>query len=147
MYSAGPRQWRSAPRSGPSSSRRSRPAKTPESAATARRRQTCHFRKRTTSAPAERSAYGLGFARHCEFSPELCRCRSGAFAEVARLVPPEELGRVPAAGEASGFWAKPEAAPQHRNLCTCVYTCMCVCAYTCVLYVYTCVCVYVCMCI
>ena len=30
-----------------------------------RRHQTCHFRKRATSAPAEGPAYGLDFARHC----------------------------------------------------------------------------------
>ena len=34
---------------------------------TRRRHQTCHFRKRATSAPAEGPAYGLDFARHCEF--------------------------------------------------------------------------------
>ena len=33
-----------------------------------RRHQTCHFRKRATSAPAEGPAYGLDFARHCRFS-------------------------------------------------------------------------------
>ena len=32
-----------------------------------RRHQTCHFRKRATSAPAEGPSYGLDFARHCEF--------------------------------------------------------------------------------
>ena len=32
-----------------------------------RRRQTCHFRKRATSAPAEGPTYGLNFARRCEF--------------------------------------------------------------------------------
>ena len=33
----------------------------------ARGHQTCDFRKRATSAPAEGPAYGLDFARHCEF--------------------------------------------------------------------------------
>ena len=33
-----------------------------------RRHQTCHFRKLATSAPAEGPAYGLDFARCCEFS-------------------------------------------------------------------------------
>ena len=28
-------------------------------------RQTCHFRKRATSVPAEGPAHGLDFARHC----------------------------------------------------------------------------------
>ena len=32
-----------------------------------RRHQTCHFRKRATSAPAEGPAYGFDFARHGEF--------------------------------------------------------------------------------
>ena len=32
-----------------------------------RRHQTCHFRKRATSVPAEGPAYGLDFGRHCEF--------------------------------------------------------------------------------
>ena len=32
-----------------------------------RRHQTCHFRKRTTSVPAEGPAYGLDFARHREY--------------------------------------------------------------------------------
>ena len=31
----------------------------------ARRHQTCHFRKRATSTPAEGPTYGLDFARHC----------------------------------------------------------------------------------
>ena len=59
-----------------------------------RRHQTCHFRKRATSAPAEEPAYGLDFARHCEFSSELCRRRSGMFAEVARLALLEEEAEV-----------------------------------------------------
>ena len=33
----------------------------------ARMHQTCHFRKRATSAPAEGPACGLDLARHCEF--------------------------------------------------------------------------------
>ena len=32
-----------------------------------RRHQTCHFRKRATSAPAEGPACRLGFAGRCEF--------------------------------------------------------------------------------
>ena len=36
--------------------------------AASRRHQTCHFRKRATSVPAEGPAYGLDFARHCGFS-------------------------------------------------------------------------------
>ena len=35
--------------------------------ASTRRHQTCHFHKRATSAPAEGPAYGLDFARYCEF--------------------------------------------------------------------------------
>ena len=35
--------------------------------ATSRRQQTRHFRKCPTSVPAEGPAYGLDFARHCEF--------------------------------------------------------------------------------
>ena len=54
-----------------------------------RMRQTCHFRKRASSAPADGPAYGLDFARHCEIPPDLCRRGSGLFTEVARLVPPE----------------------------------------------------------
>ena len=41
----------------------------------ARRHQTRHFRKRATSAPAEGPAYGLHFARRCEF---LLRAFAGA---------------------------------------------------------------------
>ena len=33
-----------------------------------RRLQTCHFRKRATSATGEGTAYGLDFERHCEVS-------------------------------------------------------------------------------
>ena len=40
--------------------------------------KTCHFCKRATSVPLEGPAYGLDFARHCEFP-----LRAGA--EVARL--------------------------------------------------------------
>ena len=36
--------------------------------------QTCHFRKRATSVPAEGPAYGLDFARHCEFPLRKVAC-------------------------------------------------------------------------
>ena len=36
-------------------------------ASNTRRRQTCYFRKRATSVPAEGPAYGLDSARRCEF--------------------------------------------------------------------------------
>ena len=57
----------------------------------AKRHQKCHFRKRATSAPAEGPAYGLDFARHCDFFSELCSRRSAVYTEVARLVPPDAL--------------------------------------------------------
>ena len=56
------------------------------------RRQTCHFRKRATSVPAEGPAYRLDFAKlfdFVNFPSELCRRRSGMVTEVARLVLPE----------------------------------------------------------
>ena len=34
----------------------------------------CHFRKRATSVPAEGPAYGLDFARHCEFLLRALAC-------------------------------------------------------------------------
>ena len=46
--------------------------------------KSCHFRKRASSVPAEGPAYGLDFARPCEFlkfHSELCRRRSGLFSE------------------------------------------------------------------
>ena len=36
--------------------------------ASPRRHQTCHFRKRATSAPAEGPAYRLDLARRCELT-------------------------------------------------------------------------------
>ena len=58
---------------------------------TSRRHQTCHFRKRATSAPAEGPSYRLDFARHylVRFPSGLCSRRSCMCTEVARLVPPD----------------------------------------------------------
>ena len=50
-----------------------------------RRHETCQFRKRATSAPAEGPAHGLDFARHVNFTSELCGRRSGVFTEEARF--------------------------------------------------------------
>ena len=50
------------------------------------------FRKCATFAPVEGPAYWLDVARYCEsvnIPSELCSRRSGMFAEVARLVPPD----------------------------------------------------------
>ena len=55
-----------------------------------RRHQTCHFRKRATSAPAEDLRTGSISRDVVNFPSELGRRRSGVFTEVARWVPPED---------------------------------------------------------
>ena len=57
----------------------------------ARRHQTCHFRKRAASVPAEGHACSLDFARHCEFPLRALQARKWhvMFTKVARLVPPD----------------------------------------------------------
>ena len=59
--------------------------------ASPRRHQTCHFRQRATSVPAEGPAYGLDFARHCEFPLRALQAQKWHIYEVARLVPPDPL--------------------------------------------------------
>ena len=84
------------PEAGPSQPERGRSRSFPsarlcsEKPSITRRHQTCHFRKRATSLPAEGPAYRLDFARHCHcgYLFELCRRRSGTLTEVSRLVPP-----------------------------------------------------------
>ena len=58
---------------------------------TSRRHQTCHFRKRATSEPAEGPTPRTGSVSQgiVNFPSELCGRRSGVFTEVACLVTPD----------------------------------------------------------